>query len=287
MTGMPTPPVSVVIPAFNAAAFLPDTVGSVLDQSREGVEVIVVDDGSTDETPDVLAGFGPSIRQVRQDNAGVAAARNEGLRLCRSPYVCFMDADDWMHPDNLRVKVEHLDAHPADVMVQGLVEPTDAQLRPTGPVLRGARGHIGEALAEYIPSAVPCPSSVVVRTTAVRDVGGFDTRLSTSADFDLWLRLAAMGSVGRIDEPLVRYRRHEGAMFHNVELQLHDRRIIFGKYPDGPLPGLLWNRHKARFYLSAGKALVRQGRPLESVPVLLRWLWHGLASRRRCTGPPG
>src|SRR5574337_356453 len=109
---MPRPTVSVVVPAYNAAAFLRRAIDSVLGQTAVDLELLVVDDGSTDATLQLLAGYGERLRAISQVNAGPAGARNRGLALARGRYIAFLDADDWWLPEKLGRQVALLDSRP-------------------------------------------------------------------------------------------------------------------------------------------------------------------------------
>ncbi len=112
------PRISVVIPVFNAERFLPDAIHSILAQCEESLEVIVVDDGSTDGSAAVAERFGKPVRVIRQANSGPAAARNRGIEAARADYLAFLDADDLYMPDKLPLQTERLDRHPAvDVII--------------------------------------------------------------------------------------------------------------------------------------------------------------------------
>ncbi len=267
------PIVSVVIPAYNAAPFLRETIESVLAQTYEPVEIVLVDDGSTDGTPDVAASFADAILYVRQANAGVSSARNRGLEEASGVYLCFLDADDWLYPQDLARKVELLEARPELALAHGLVEVTGPALEPSGEVLRGAEGEVLDALLNLIPPAIPCPSNVLIRRSVLADVGVFDEELSTSADYDLWLRVACEFPVGRVDEPSVKYRRHEGAMFTDVEAQRRDMERIFRKHRQrlGTKPA--WRTLRWRFYRSVAGEYRRRGRWLAAVAFAGRAFW--------------
>lgn len=264
------PLASIVIPAFNAEAFLSETIQSVLSQTYSPLEIIVVDDGSTDGTPSLVEEYSDAVTYFRQENQGVAAARNRGLSLAKGSYICFVDADDWLHPECIQEKVALLEARPDLLLAFSLVEVTDAQLNPTGEILRGTdqEDAIGPLL-QWIPTAIPCPSNVVLRSSAIRGVGGFDEVMSTSADYDLWLRLALRGGVGRIDRVLVSYRRHPDAMFLSITPQLKDKRHLFKKHRAilGHHPG--WRRMKWRFFRSVAGEYRRRGQVGRMLSALL------------------
>jgi glycosyltransferase involved in cell wall biosynthesis len=112
-----TPRVSVMIPTYNRARLLEGAIESVLAQSYRGYEIIVIDDGSTEDIRAVAAHYGPAVRYTRIERAGIAEARNVGMRMARGEYLCLLDSDDLYYPHKLALQVDHLDRHPDTVMV--------------------------------------------------------------------------------------------------------------------------------------------------------------------------
>lgn len=195
---MPAATVSCVIPVWNGEAYLAPAVESVLAQSHHPLEVIVVDDGSTDGTPDVIRSFGDSIRGMRQANAGHGAARNAGLRVARGAFIAFLDADDLWHPDKLRRQLLAFGEQPA-----------------LGLCFSWLRNFTGAAPAwDVAPEgdAVPGYSSVtaLVRRSTFDAVGPFDASLRHGGDRDFFLRVAEGGIAKRLlDDVLVLRRLHD------------------------------------------------------------------------------
>ncbi len=282
----PTPKVSIIIPAFNAANFLPETLDSVLNQTLKADEIFLVDDGSTDGTPDIARSYRAHVQYLHQENQGVAAARNRGLARATGEFVCFLDADDWFYPDNLRLKVHFLARNPEVGLVHGLVDVTDAELESTGEILTGATGEIITDLLRFSPPAIPCPSNALMRRDLVEDVGGFDESLGTSADFDLWLKIAQRTIVGRVDEVVIKYRRHEGAMFHNLGAQLRDMGHIFEKHEAELGNTHEWRMLQWRFYRSVAGAYRLQGKPWRAIPPLISGVRSGGWLNRECEKGP-
>lgn len=264
------PTVTVVIPAWNAEDFLNETISSVLDQTQQDVETIIVDDGSTDGTSKVASRFASRMLLIRQPNQGVSAARNRGLAEARGRYVCFLDADDWLYPECLERKVALLDSEIELGIAISWIQVTGPDLQPTGTVLKGSEGYILRDLLNYIPPPIPCPSNALIRKEILNDMGGFDEDLGTGADFDMWLRIARQHRVGRVKAALVKYRRHESAMFHNVEAQVHDMEKILKKHR-GDLGKLKeWKVLKWRFYRSVAGEYLRRGQYWKVLRPLLK-----------------
>jgi glycosyltransferase involved in cell wall biosynthesis len=206
---MTTPTVSIVIAAYNAAHTLPETLASVAAQTFTDFELIVIDDGSVDNTPAILQSHGaqwPWLSWVRQPNAGVSAAREKGLALCRSELVAFLDADDLWLPHKLEKQVPLMLAQPELVLsytdMRDFFPDHDAPLsllqqKPP------ARGQVLQAL--FTRNFIYTPT-VILRKSALRRAGGFDLKLKVNEDFDLWLRMAALGPFDYINEILGRRR---------------------------------------------------------------------------------
>ena len=189
--------VSCVIPVFNGDRFLAAAIDSVLGQTRQPVEVIVVDDGSTDGTPQVIAGYGDRIRSLRQDNAGPAAARNAGIALARGGFIGFLDADDLWVPDKLARQLEDLSRHPESMICFGAM----MNFREPGPE--------GGPVEEW--EAKPfSPCTMLVRRSLFATIGLFDERLRAAEDTEWYCRVMMAGIPYRIlPEYLVRRRQHD------------------------------------------------------------------------------
>jgi glycosyltransferase involved in cell wall biosynthesis len=211
VTTSATPEITVVIPTRNRWPLLRRALRTALWQDDVSLEVIVVDDGSTDETPEELAGLSDRrVRSVRHvQSKGLPAARNAAIREARSEWLAFLDDDDLWAPRKLRFQ---LDAAGDDVvLVAGGTVFVDAE----GRVLhyrsppRSMRDFSARLLSWNV---VGSPSGVIARTQVVRDVGGFDEDLSMLEDWDLWLRLAPAGIFAGVPVPLVAYTLHSGNM---------------------------------------------------------------------------
>lgn len=253
------PLVSVIIPSYNSGKYIAEAIQSVFNQTYDNIEVIVVNDGSTDCTQDAVKPFLHKIKYIYQTNAGVSAARNKGFHNSKGDYICFMDADDWYYPENIKTKAEYLDQNPDIGVIHSAVEVTDETLVPNGKILRGRSGEdMIDKLLQIRPTAVPCPANVMLRRDVVIKAGFFDTYLGTSADFDMWLRCAAVTKIGKIDSILVKYRLHEDSMFTRLDLRLRDMDYIFKKYKYSHLCIHDWFKLRQTFNFSlAGQSMLR------------------------------
>lgn len=202
------PMVSVIIPTYNRAEFLGDAIRSVLDQDYADYEIIVIDDGSEDGTPEVACAFGKAVRYFRQNNAGVASARNRGLRLAKGRYVAFLDSDDRFLPGKLAAQVACFAERPET----GLVYTACRVVRHAGGRgLNRYEAHLFGWVYEDVIFGCNLPTpTVMVRADALAAVGGFDERFRWAEDLDLWRRLARRYPFVALKDVFVEVRRHAG-----------------------------------------------------------------------------
>ena len=226
---------SVIIPCYNQGQFLGEAIESVYRQSYENVEIIVVDDGSTDDTSRISASF-DRVRRVTQVNRGVAGARNSGLEASRGDYIVFLDADDRLLRNALQDGVNALRANRECAFVYGHVTliSTSGSPLPTPRQAAVLEDHYLELLRHnYIWST----GAVVYRRDVLESVGGFNGSSSGSADFDLNARIARILPIGCCDTTVLEYRRHDASMSRDYALMLKGalaarrahRRIVKGQ----------------------------------------------------------
>jgi glycosyltransferase involved in cell wall biosynthesis len=220
------PAVSVVIPSYNYARYLPAAIESVLAQTFRDFEIIVVDDGSTDDTPQAVRAFDGVIRYIRQTNQGVSRARNLGISQSRGHYVAFLDADDEWLPEKLEWQIAALRDAPTSqaCFVTSLVVDESGKII----VEQRARQPVehSEELVRFGNIVHGSSSSVMCARSLLESVGGFDARLSDCADWDLWIRLVKLTPFLNVDRPLVRIRRHSLSMTRQVALRERDSRQV-------------------------------------------------------------
>jgi glycosyltransferase involved in cell wall biosynthesis len=209
------PKVSIVIPAYNAMTYLPDTLTSVFQQTFSNFEVLLVDDGSTDsiQTWVTQTVHDPRVKLISQTNQGLSSARNTGITHSQSEYIAFLDADDLWHPTKLEQQVAWLDAHPDIGLIYNWTALIDSTGNPTGRVLGNPIE--GNVFVEMLQrNIIDCPS-VLVRRQCFDQVGLFDCKLRSVEDWDMWIRIAAVYPFAVTPLPLVYYRQHPSNMSKN------------------------------------------------------------------------
>lgn len=226
---MPSDPplVSVVIPTYNYGRYVTEAVDSALAQTYRPVEVIVVDDGSTDDTRERLSGYGDRIRYVYQENAGLSAARNTGIRNASGGFVAFLDSDDAFHPRKLQVQMGTFARDPSLGLVGTLSFSDEPRVWADVPVAPASVRKI--TLDEKVVLTRFSPSSAVARRECFEAVGDFDTSLRSVEDRDMWIRIAARYPVARVELPLTWYRLTPGSMSRNAGRMEHAERVVLDK----------------------------------------------------------
>ena len=205
--------ISVIIPAYNRAGEITHAVDSVLAQTRPPLEIIVVDDGSTDETPEVLQRYGERIRVVRQQNQGVAAARNAGIAIARGDLLAFIDSDDVWTPRKLELQAARFEADPELGLVHGGAAFTGSVTK-----LDGMEGWLATDMLRLDRDVILAHGSgIMVPRIVAREIGGYDARMRVSEDWDFCYRIAARYRVGFVREVLVICARHAAGLHRNIE----------------------------------------------------------------------
>jgi glycosyltransferase involved in cell wall biosynthesis len=208
-----TPRVSIVIPTYNRSGIVRRAIDSVLAQTYADLEVVVVDDGSTDDTRAVLENYESRVRYVRQENAGPAAARNHGMRVARGEFIGFLDSDDLYFPENVAAHLRAFERSPEAGLVYTGIEIVDHEGKRIKDVRPNPedRGFVFERLIRYnfITS-----STVLMRRAAMEFAGSMNTSLWFAEDWYFWLRVASRFPVEYVDEILVRYQRSRISLSH-------------------------------------------------------------------------
>ncbi len=225
------PIISVIIPAYNAARHIVSAVDSALAQTYPAVEIIVVDDGSADNTPDLLRPYRQArkITYMRQENKGLAAARNTGIRASSGHYVALLDADDIFLPEKLARQAAYLDAHPeCGISYCGLWHFNDAA--PEKMLMLDYAYYSGAGVfPALLKKNFINPLSVVMRRSVFNTAGYFDESLRRSEDWDFWVRAAHAGiRFDYLPERLAKYRMGAGSLSYNAAGEVERKRTSLG-----------------------------------------------------------
>ena len=257
------PMVSVILPTYNRAYILEKALQSVFEQTYKDYEAIVIDDGSTDATTEVVAKFGTKVRYFAQSNRGVGAARNRGLREARGKYVAFVDSDDQWLPEKLEKQIPVLEEKPNLGFVYAVAEVVDENGKSLGN--KPAEAH-PDTLTELLRMNFIPVLTVVARREYIQAVGGFDEGLSGYDDYHLWIRLAARYDFCGLGEKVATYRMSKNCLSANLIHMYEEQVRMFEKVLSDsalkPYRSLLKTRLAVGHYLLAkelyGKRLYRK-----------------------------
>lgn len=270
--------VSVIVPAYNAERFLADSVRSVLGQTREELELVIVNDGSTDRTGELAHSFraaDPRVRVVDKPNGGLSSARNAGIARARGELLCFLDADDVFLPDKLERQVAFLELFPSSDLVYSDHYVGDASLAPV-------------LLDRRAPPAIPmrqllacrnwfAPMAALLRAGLQRRIGLFDESLAASEDWDFWIRASETGILSYLPGPVGVYRTH-GAQMHNDARRMREaqEKVVRKNFHPGT-PA--WRMAQASLaWLDAERHWGRRNRAI-AFGRMCQSLWHAQSRR--------
>jgi glycosyltransferase involved in cell wall biosynthesis len=255
-----SPEISVIIPAYNASRTVGAAVDSVLAQSFTDFELLVIDDGSKDDTAEIVeARDDPRVRCVRTENGGVSVARNRGLDLAEGLYVAFLDADDAWEPAKLERQHRALGESPQAGLCFASTRHVDDDLQTIALHPAPQRRDYGEALlleGNIISGSASC---VMVRRSAIDAAGDFDPRLSLCADWDMWLRISVVTKFLALEEALALYRSVPGTMSSDPKVLERDTFALLDKFyanpASAPYQGLRRRAYANQWMVCAGSYL--------------------------------
>ncbi len=207
--------VTVIIPAYNAEKFIEQTIDSVLAQTFQDFEIIVINDGSRDKTAEIVNSYGFSVRCIQTTNGGVSRARNLGINNALGEYIAFLDSDDLWEPTKLEKQVALLDENPNIGLCFTALERVDQNLKLIGKTEAHNYPDFCEALLLYSCVVTGSCSSVMLRTNIAKQTGGFDTVFTNYEDWEYWLQLSLVTEFAPISEYLVKYRTLAGSASFN------------------------------------------------------------------------
>src|SRR5581483_1538620 len=216
------PRVSVLLPSYNHERFLRECVESILSQTHQDFEVIAIDDGSQDGSVEILRTYGDRLKvYVNEPNLGTYATLNRALSMAESEYSAVMNSDDVWKPAKLMKQVEAMDADPMAAICHTFgqfIDQNGAPLtgRPMG--FEFPRTPAGRALPRFLLSNCAIASSILMRTSIAKSIGGFDETFRTLGDWDMWLRMLENGTLAFVDEPLTLYRVHRANTIYATDI---------------------------------------------------------------------
>ena len=224
---MDSPLVSVIIPTYNGSRFIKESIQSVLDQTYPNIEIIVVDDGSTDNTPAIVKSIAdPRIIHIRQANSGVSMARNHGIDISHGDYIAFLDHDDLWLPHKLEKQMPFFKQNPMLALIYSdtfIINENNFIIGKYSHKIKFFRGMI---FKELFLSCFITILTVVIKKSAFFEVGPF-LPFKICEDYDLFLKCAAKYPIDYIDEPLAKYRVHESNYSKNYETEVNECIEIF------------------------------------------------------------
>ena len=195
------PQVSVIIPTYNRAHVVGEAIDSVLAQTYGDLELIVVDDGSRDETREIVSSYGPQVTYLHQEHRGVSAARNRGIERARGESLSFLDSDDLWLKEKLSLQMECMKSHPKILIcyTDEIWIRKGVRVNP----MKKHRKYSGMIFEQCLPLCIVSPSSVMIKRQLLDEVGVFDETLEVCEDYDLWLRISARYPIQFIEKPLI------------------------------------------------------------------------------------
>ena len=290
---MSSPLVSVVIPAYNSGRYIAEAIDSVLRQDYPALEILVIDDGSTDNTSEVVARYGDRVRLLAQVNQGSAAARNHGIRHANGKYIAFLDADDawWSH--KIRYQIDALMQSGYKMAYSRFIrwyedvnghfsDPETEFLSRQNPNVSDDKLVTGSPYAELLLDCIVWTSTVIVEKAELEGVGLFDEYLRKGQDYDVWLRLSRRINMLGLEQPTALYRIHSASITTSIKTVNYEYLILsravaqWGEIgPDGrsPPPGLVVAR-LARSSFGHGLSQLKKGDPRLAVASFKQSITH-------------
>ena len=251
--------VSVVIPTYNRSRLLRETLQSVFAQTYREYEVIMVDDGSTDDTRAVVEGYGDQVRYLYQENAGEARARNHGIQAARGELIAFLDSDDVWEPELLETEVGILDRFPEVVLVsaRSITAGKESEEFP-----RTQEVFWGDLFLRLFQGGFINTSAAVVRKWCLEEVGGFNETYRCYEDYDLWLRIARRYSVAYVNRCLVRCgRQGDNVSKDRTRPREVILEILARNYDPSRIPPSIYRRRVSDCCLALGRVSWSRGEP--------------------------
>jgi len=269
--------VSIIIPLFNAENYINNTILSVINQSYTNWELIIIDDGSTDGSEQIIQQHlsDNRIKYLKKDNTGVSDTRNFGASKAIGFFLCFLDADDLFFTDNLKEKVAFLTNNPKIPIVHADVEIVDEKDLLTGKCYKGRGGDLLDKLLLWEGINIPGPSSIMIKKDIFFSIGKWDTLFSTAADQDFFIRVASKYKIGYINKVLTGYRVLPNSMSRNISVMEKDHIGVYRKAHHNGLFKSFWFKQKCfanLYFILAGSWWVNGNNEKRGVGFLLKAL---------------
>lgn len=260
------PNVSVIIPAYNRAFIIGQTIDSVLQQTYGNYEIIVVDDGSTDNTYEALKPYWDKIRYEYKENGGIASARNRGLELAQGEYIAFLDSDDFWKPEKLEKQMQCFANQPEYGLVatRCVTNTVDRDFNTIEVNKIRRSGKSGWIYKDLFFRNFIRTSSVVIKNECFQKVGRFDEGLPRCEEIDMWLRISKKYPVGFINDILTIYTRRPKEIRHdNIEGRKIWVRVLEKNYDPDLIPKALYKKRMARIYTHIAENALKNGNKKE------------------------
>jgi glycosyltransferase involved in cell wall biosynthesis len=268
--------VSVIIPNYNYGRFLREAIDSVLNQTVRPHEVIVVDDGSVDNSHEVLESYGDRIITIRQQNQGVGVARNSGAKLATGEFLAFLDADDYWAPEKLEKQLAKFGEDSEIGLVHCGFQNVDTDGNLLDRCVDGSDGWVAEKLLKFEPSIAAPGGTTMIRRGDFWEVGGYDTdpALHPSEDWDLSYRIASRWKYGFVPEPLLYYRQHGKGGHTDIRRMERAMLIGFGKAfgENGEIQSIRTECY-AKLYMVLAGSYFRAGQYSDFVRTAVKSVW--------------
>lgn len=280
-----TPTVDVIIPAYNISRHLPAALESVISQTFENWRIFLVDDGSTDNTDEVIAPFkqrlGSRLTYLKRENGGIAAARNTGIRNSAGQYIAILDGDDVWLPNRLAMSIACLEDRPEAGLSYGLI----TRIADDGSRLETFQGNSplaeGKLASQIYMRTVelPCPT-ITFRRSCIEEVGLFDESMRAVEDRDLWLRIALRSEIAFIPEVIALYRMSANSVSRNYDKQLQAQLRFIDKHYGAAGCGPVQRRYaRARAFKQRAEAFKASRQPWKALSAALRAVTTNPAER--------
>ena len=244
--------VSVIIPVYNQEKYIEQAISSACEQTYKNIEVIVINDGSTDKTEEIISSLlskYPSVKYIVRPNRGVSKSRNTGIEKSEGLYIAFLDGDDYWDRTKVELMTNFLDCNPDIGLVHSNARVVNENSVETGEVFVGREGNLFNELVTFDGLSIPPPSNVMIRRAAIQKTGLFDSNLEPLEDQDFFIRISRHYKIGKIDKALGYYRMHEENTHQKAKYTTKGFLALKNKLKTYELPGKVLRKGKGKIYI--------------------------------------